>query len=170
MKTTIIDTDLSEGPDTLIHLASELHNLNFPNITNHGCQCSRFGAHPHAGGFETVDNIDAICQDWLKARRCSKLRNGSCEGNVVTEVYELLYDQKDEDSMSCELVNSGNECLYDTCLIDLKFVDMLAHELEVNGFEFSTGSDEICTRHAGTRLMEVTCEGDAPDVRIEKVL
>lgn len=72
--------------------------------------------------------------------------------------------------MSCELVNSGNECLYDTCLIDLKFVDMLAHELEVNGFEFSTGSDEICTRHAGTRLMEVTCEGDAPDVRIEKVL
>ena len=74
--------------------------------------------------------------------------------------------------MTCEMVNSGNECLYDTCLIDLKFVDILAHELKVNGFEFSMGSDEICTKHAPghTRMMEVTCEGDAPDVRIEKVL
>ena len=150
---------------------SQIHNLDFPNVTSHGCQCSRFGAHPHAGGSEAVDKIDAICQSWLKARRCSRLKNGSCEGNVVSEIYELFYDEKDVNSLSCELIDeAGNKCLYDTCLVDLKFADILVHELEVNGFEFSMGSDEICTRHAGPRMVEVTCEGDAPDLRIEKVV
>lgn len=117
-----IPLTIPEGPETLLstHFTPEIYTV----LSQHGCFCSKmfditanYYDHILRGGNLAVDDLDDLCQKWLRTRECEILsfllfgRNfvgGSC---YKTMIYNAFYESSD-----CQLL--ANECDKSTCLID----------------------------------------------------
>merc|ERR1712156_765299 len=100
---SILATDFASIPYRLQDAANALSPIflndatNFPtDIFDHGCWCGKLNALPTAGlGGHPIDDLDQICKDWAKARRCSRVNGGSCESAsalIVSSNYQVEYD------------------------------------------------------------------------------
>merc|ERR1712176_458026 len=74
------------------------------------------------GGPTTVDELDKICKDWAKARRCSRKNN--CSGQDINGFYVV-------EGQECLDFDS---CLIETCKIDMHFKDLVEGWIASNEF------------------------------------
>jgi len=161
------------------------------DIGTHGCWCSRLGSTPFLGGHP-MDPLDKICRNWVRARRCVTLIDGSCEGIEITGTYTINEDKREcpwsEENETVGDLTCGEAgghlnsegCLKDLCLIDLKYITEIKHFLEENiSWTPITGDANTCqpgcngcTGGGGSStpgpVTEYICVGDSPDVTIEE--
>ena len=63
-------------------------------LFNHGCWCAKIAdqgpSSASLGGNQPVDELDQICKDWARARRCSRVDGSSCELADFTSTYSVF--------------------------------------------------------------------------------
>ena len=111
---TLIPYKLSQAVTQL----STLFISNTSDIFNHGCWCSKLVHHSKSGlgGRDFIDDLDEICKNWAKARRCLRYSAQSCE-NTHVEALSKFYEI---DENSC--VENDDLCLSEACQIDLFYI------------------------------------------------
>ena len=103
-------------------------------IINHGCWCAKL--HPMAdysilGGPYHSDEIDEICKEWQKSRKCSRIPGQICENvTVIGTEYQVIYNSDSFDAFCPDI----DPCLQLTCQIDLFFINQLLNTTSQNGF------------------------------------
>jgi len=143
------------------------------DILKHGCFCAKLDStnpfHEFLGGTTTVDGLDEICRDWLRARNCNdNLTGGSCEANraaMRTGSYKIGIDTADVELSQCAFTDAG--CPLDTCEIDLDHLIRLKEYMDDPNNVFQTfvnvETAGTCTP-APLDKRERKCLGTAPDV------
>merc|ERR1712127_203962 len=90
-------------------------------LFNHGCWCAKIAdqgpASASLGGNQPVDELDQICKDWARARRCSRAAGSSCEFADFTSTYEI--------ELSPQSCVDSDACLSETCQIDFSFISAI---------------------------------------------
>ena len=111
---TLIPYKLSQAVTQL----STLFISNTSDIFNHGCWCSKLVHHSKSGlgGRDFIDDLDELCKNWAKARRCLRYSAQSCE-NTHVEALSKFYEI---DENSC--VENDDLCLSEACKIDLFYI------------------------------------------------
>merc|ERR1711941_174931 len=63
-------------------------------VFSHGCWCAKLSdpSSVNLGGNAPVDELDQICKDWVRARRCSRQNGASCEFAGLESSYEVERD------------------------------------------------------------------------------
>ena len=145
-------------------------------VLEHGCHCGKLDkTNPflsYLGGSTTLDELDEICRDWLRARNCNdNLFGGSCEADreaMRTGSYVQNINQLDYDSSSCGFTDAG--CEMDSCQIDLKYMKLIREFLDDNP---SFNSQVVSSPFSCTPLFkdkrERKCIGTAPDVEPKRM-
>ena len=140
-------------------------------VLSHGCHCSKldkfnpFGQ--FLGGSTTVDVLDEICRDWLRARNCNdNLVGGSCEADRETQrtgAYTMFVDHSDYSNSKCGFTQA--DCDADTCDIDLKYLKAIRDYMDNTPGQIAARIDAAgtCTP-AFKDKRERKCMGTAPDV------
>lgn len=147
-------------PSNVMQIASEILNdeivgdvpVNFlDNVFSHGCWCSRLGGQTENIGGKPVDELDQVCSDWARARKCIRMSGGTCfDQKMKDDNYQLFrkYDmcpfnfggrQQEKsgnfvyEEFSCgneiNQINSDNLCNRDLCLIDKHYVTLIKEQL-----------------------------------------
>lgn len=140
--------------------------IDYEDITNHGCWCSKFGLGFGAGG-DPIDALDEICRQWFYARRCVMLPGGRCENGFTAETYEIKYENKIQKRCQ-DSSKPGMQCLYHLCVIDAHFswsIYQMFKERETNGLEIVRDAtcnpisvqqhDKICIGYYPDRLTAI---------------
>ena len=134
----------------------------------------------YVGGAGKVDEIDAICKRWFDARRCIQLTGGSCFGFDLSQYDYTLIIEGLSHVLSCEgilqlgLDADTEKCLYDLCLIDVTYSEMILYGLEDVMVDWTsivvTEADcPSCKDWTGRNCIPPTmCVSDAPWVRLVK--
>ena len=142
------------------------------DVLSHGCFCGKLDASnpyvEHLGGTQTLDELDEICRDWLRARNCNdNLIGGSCEADresMRTGGYTMDITSDNYANSNCGFYNT--ECEEDTCRIDLQYAQAISQFMSDNGASFSptvVNSAGAC-EPAPLDKRERKCLGDSPDV------
>ena len=177
-------------PDSGVHLI----DLLFPNGTElinnfkqHGCWCSKFQYadeffdkkdNRNIGGA-AVDELDRICKLWFQMRNCNeKLLGGSCFSSLDQNYFaDNFYYQVQlngvDSNFTCNSVNQKTgrileKCEVDSCLIDLKFVSLLADLLD-NSYNYGIENFDInptCYKTCSSNNQNVECVGEAPNLEV----
>ena len=124
--------------------ASELAALFISNGTfvsqlfNHGCWCAKLSNQPgsNLGGNKPVDELDQICKDWARARRCSREAGSACENADFTRPYEIEFSGNYH---SCE---NADSCSSETCQIDYYYIQAI-NDWNANNV-FTLNSSPVC--------------------------
>lgn len=137
--------------------------IDYDEITNHGCWCSKFGLGFGAGG-DPVDELDEICRQWFYARRCVMLPGGRCETGFSAETYNIKYENKIHKRCQ-DSSKPGMNCLYHLCVIDAHFswsIYNMFRNRDANGLEIVRDAkcnpisvqphDKICIGYYPDRL------------------
>ena len=140
-------------------------------VLSHGCFCGKLdAANPyveHLGGTATLDELDEICRDWLRARNCNdNLVGGSCEADresMRTGGYTMDITSDNYANSNCGFYNT--ECEEDSCRIDLMYAQAIQQFMADNGSFSPTIVDGAgsCSP-APLDKRERRCDGDAPNV------
>lgn len=91
------------------------------SILTHGCWCAKLSPEiqmPGLGGYTPVDELDQICKDWAKARRCSRAQ--TCADQSMDGAYTL--DAVTYSKPDCV---DSDACLSETCQIDMVYMEMI---------------------------------------------
>jgi len=114
-------------------------------LFDHGCWCAKIGnqgpASASLGGKTPTDELDQICKDWAKARRCSRTSGSKCEFAEFSSTYEI--------EVSPQNCVDSDACLSETCQIDYSFISAIEawkNAQPGNPFSPVTG---VCTPHTG---------------------
>ena len=90
-------------------------------LSNHGCWCAKIAdqgpTSASLGGNQPVDELDQICKDWARARRCSRATGSSCEFADFTSTYEI--------EVSPQSCVDSDACLSETSQIDFSFISAI---------------------------------------------
>ena len=131
-------------------LSEDLDNL-LEKLKYHGCQCSRFFnlyydldlEEDLIGGDHTVDELDAVCLNWYRARNCieslppAEVEHSSC--SCTPNVDDVVLEMNDQGEC---VTNGYGPCSTDTCEIDAayssSFIDVVMDSL---GENFTNGTD-----------------------------
>jgi len=112
-------------------------------LFDHGCWCAKIGtpgpASASLGGKTPTDELDQICKDWAKARRCSRTSGSKCEFAEYSSTYEI--------EVSPQNCVDSDACLSETCHIDYSFISAIEawkNAQPGNPFTPVTG---VCTPH-----------------------
>ena len=113
------------------------------SLLQHGCWCAKLnpanGNIKNLGGPLYVDSVDSICKQWARARHCSKVEGAVCEGFTSVGMERYKIENNEENVAFC---TSTNQCLNNTCKIDLYYLTMIVDWLESeNGMGGSTIGD-----------------------------
>ena len=145
---------------TVVQAAFDAAGEEFPEqFQYHGCYCPRLFGNPNflaytAQGCEPADELDFLCKDWLRKRRCHTFRNGLCEAeNTRTVSYELAV--ADDQTMSCTAkgIHVSEACGNALCELDLAMANTIRQYIDDNVVEQkSCASQEegVCGSHGGT--------------------
>lgn len=163
---TILAADFAQISYRLQEAANELAPIflndlsSFPTeIFNHGCWCAKLNALPSAGlGGHPVDELDGLCKDWAKARRCSRSDGGSCEtasSLVLSTAYELEYDFS-QGATGTQLCPDADTCLTETCQIDSHYINLIRAWRTANPGNFYPDSNPTCENHGSNAAL--VCE------------
>jgi len=91
------------------------------SILTHGCWCAKLSPEiqmPGLGGYTPVDELDQICKDWAKARRCSRAQ--TCADQKMDGAYAL--DAVTYSNPDCV---DSDVCLSETCQIDMFYMEKI---------------------------------------------
>ena len=151
---------------TVVEAMFEYHgdSSSFPEqFQYHGCYCPRLFGNPNflsyiSQGCEPTDELDFLCKDWLRKRRCHTFRNGKCEAeNVRTVSYELEAEDPNDltSSMTCNAkgVHVSNECGQALCQLDLDMARTIMNFINDNTIEqksCAAQEEGICGSTGGT--------------------
>ena len=79
-------------------------------IKEHGCHCSKITqlsvVKNYLGGVAKIDEIDAVCKQWLDTRKCIQLEGGSCYAFDLTELDYTLVIEGMSHVVSCEAIQN----------------------------------------------------------------
>lgn len=146
---------------TVVQAVFEFHNETFPEqFQYHGCYCPRLFGNPNfltyiTQGCEPADELDFLCKDWLRKRRCHTFANGKCEAeNSRTISYELTVDEEDA-SMTCTAkgVHVSEGCGAALCDLDLQMANTIKSFIDDNVVEqksCAAQEEGVCGSHGGT--------------------
>ena len=115
-------------------------------LFQHGCWCAKISSDNPVGlgGNQPVDQLDQICKEWAKARRCTRQEGSSCETqDSATSSYELEYDLNGGDSRDY-LCPEGDGCLGETCQIDIYYLKEILDWKNAYGNGFTAISPNSC--------------------------
>jgi len=163
---SILAADFASIPYTLQEAANELSPIflndasNFPTeIFDHGCWCGKLNALPSAGlGGNPIDDLDQLCKDWSKARRCSRVNGGTCESAsalILSSSYQVEYDFA-AGATGTQLCPDSDACLSETCQIDSYYINLIKAWRTANPGTFSPETNPTCNSQATQK--EFTCE------------
>ena len=128
-------------------------------LFNHGCWCAKIAnqgpTSAGLGGNQPVDQLDQICKDWARARRCSRtdavLSDGSsCESADITSTYEI--DLSRLSPNNCVDPNPSESCLSKTCQIDFSFISAIEAWRNSNPGQFSPVTNPVCPAHTISQI------------------
>ena len=125
--------------------------LSFPElkfVTNHGCWCSNLRKSKRSDDFfvgylsefnsdsshkfgAPIDELDTICKNWIKDRRCIGLFNGVCY-EAESQFYTLKLEQVENGSFVRDVdycVQNEDPCESTNCLIDVFYVNLIKDEI-----------------------------------------
>ena len=114
-----IDYTLIDGAEQIL---THFDPLNADGVLSHGCWCAKLlrknSGKLTLGGSSSTDELDDICRQWIKARKCSEQSHG-CKNFVDAEdLYEIDFTS-DLSSATCP---DSDTCLSESCQIDVSFV------------------------------------------------
>jgi hypothetical protein len=117
-------------------------------LFNHGCWCAKIAdqgpTSATLGGNQPVDELDQICKDWARARRCSRAAGSSCESADFTSTYEI--------ELSPQSCVDSDACLSETCQIDFSFVSAIEAWRNSNSGTFSPVTNPVCPAHTTSQM------------------
>jgi len=163
---SILAADFASIPYRLQEAANQLSPIflndlsNFPTeIFDHGCWCGKLNALPSAGlGGHPIDELDQLCKDWAKARRCSRVNGGTCESAsalILGSSYQVEYDFA-SGATGTQLCPDSDACLSETCQIDSHYVNLIKAWRTANPGSFTPESNPTCENHGVNA--DFTCE------------
>jgi len=117
-------------------------------LFSHGCWCAKLGPEMTVGlgGNRPVDELDQLCKDWARARRCTRTSGANCE-NQVDSTYQVEYGASD-----VQLCPDNDACLSETCQIDVHFVNAIeAWRVANPGFVATTNPS--CTHRPTSNML-----------------
>lgn len=153
---TTIQIDFNPVPGALQLLTQFIPDTAFiSKILDHGCWCAKFNPESlpfGLGGSTTVDELDSICKEWAHSRWCTHVENsGSCDG--YSRSSGLNYTVESTSGINIGLNNSfcpdADNCLSQTCQIDLDFVGKIMVWEGENGDDFVVKSEPVCSLGGG---------------------
>lgn len=120
-------------------------------LLNHGCWCAKL--HPMAdlqalGGPYHADEVDRLCKEWMKERRCSRRDGRICENTTfVGTEYQVEYDITSFDARCPD----NDECLSLTCQMDMFYINALLNATQdIFGFTANLNpACEVSQKHGG---------------------
>ena len=114
-------------------------------VFTHGCWCAKIGGDiASLGGNQPVDELDQICKDWARARRCSRSEGSSCEFADFTSTYDI--------EVSPQSCVDSDACLSETCQIDFSFISAIEAWRNSNSGAFSPVFNPVCPTHATSQI------------------
>jgi len=151
--TVSIDYTLIDGASQLFSTFNPTHSLvrfvNSQDILSHGCWCAKLAransGNSELGGPKTTDVLDNICRSWIKARKCSEMV-GACKNFLdFGALYDIQYTSGLVDAVC---LNTENECLMESCEIDVSFVILVEEFMAENqGFVGNEEPDCVHKNH-----------------------
>jgi len=165
------------APETLvdIHLAD---NDLADQVFGHGCFCSKIyhwnDIHVR-GGHVSVDDFDEICKNWFRVRECNdKHIGGSCKDAGVNPHasdydYEVTQNVYDDGSIIYDCSANTEDCAYDSCVIDVEYVNQLSTWLDTltGSFNATAIVEGDCPRST-EKVVDRFCNGTAPNLYTTK--
>ena len=115
-------------------------------LLKHGCWCAKFDSTSDLkvlGGNKVVDELDQLCKDWAKTRRCGKNPSESCELFGKNDNYQLSSGDTGYSTGSL-LCPDSDACLKETCEVDVWFLN------EIEGFRLANSGFVADESHACT--------------------
>ena len=124
-QTTTVDFDYALGTAGFDILTNFISDSSFINdLMDHGCWCAKldpdniqFGL----GGKNPVDDLDTLCKHWIQSRACTRLAGSSCE-NYSRQPGSYNYQVQYENDLTDAFCPDNDQCLSETCQIDLFYV------------------------------------------------
>jgi len=124
----------------------------------HGCYCPRLFGNPEfltyiTQGCEPADELDFLCKDWLRKRRCHTFTNGHCEAeNIRTISYRMV--DVDED-LTCEPIDTFTSigCSDTICNLDLNMANKIRDYVANNTVDHhscAAQEEGVCGSHGGS--------------------
>lgn len=117
-------------------------------VFNHGCWCAKIAdqgpTSASLGGNQPVDELDQICKDWARARRCSRADGSSCESADFTSTFEI--------EVSPQSCVDSDACLSETCQIDFSFISAIEAWRNANPGQFSPVTNPVCPAHTTSQM------------------
>ena len=167
------------------------NNFQFNNLLDHGCWCAYLDLNNDGTfiqGPDPVDALDEICRQWYLSRHCNdQLNGGSCYKNnnveLGTSEYKCSIDVDTFPKISqCYAVGSPtasdsiDQCEYDSCLTDQKFVSLIDNYISDNGgninaIKVDATNSYLCASSSAINSNHKVkmCTGTAPDFLIQPV-
>ena len=124
-------------------------------VFNHGCWCAKIAdqnpTSTSLGGNQPVDELDQICEDWARARRCSRANGSSCESAdfTSTDEIEILLLLAEISPQSCV---DSDACLSEICQIDFSFISAIEAWRNANPGQFSPVTNSVCQAHTTSQM------------------
>lgn len=125
----------------------------------------------------SVDEFDEICKNWFRCRGCNdKHIGGSCHDENVnphtnTYTYAVTQNIYDDVFVTYDCTENINGCDYDTCLIDVEYVQQISAYLDLNSPFTATPVSRLgdCPRSTEPVIARF-CNGTAPDLYTTKIV
>ena len=116
------------------------------NLFSHGCWCAKLAdqSASNLGGNQPVDDLDQICKDWARARRCSRAAGAACENADFTSIYEI--------EVSPQRCIDSDACLSESCQIDYHFISEINAWRSANAGAFNPVTNPVCPAHTTAQL------------------
>jgi len=117
-------------------------------VFSHGCWCAKLSdpSSVNLGGNAPVDELDQICKDWARARRCSRTNGASCEFASYDSSYEL---ERENGNALCP---DSDACMAETCQIDVQFISLINDWRNANPSAFNPVTNPVCPPHTTNQL------------------
>merc|ERR1711879_597159 len=117
-------------------------------VFSHGCWCAKLSdpSSVNLGGNAPVDELDQICKDWARARRCSRQNGASCEFAGLESSYEV---ERDNGATLCP---DADSCMSETCQIDVLYIQQINDWQVANPGAFSPVVNPVCPPHTTNQL------------------
>lgn len=157
------------------------------NVLSHGCHCAWLDKlnlfQEHLRGPDTVDVLDEICKNWIKARACNdRFIGGTCNmpGNSGTQYLRDGHYSYDLDTANDTMIQSSScvpagsadaddkqqSCNEDSCTIDLHFVKLIQEFVSDNPtFPVNNVINNGTCADAPVHNSTMMCVGTAPDLK-----
>lgn len=117
-------------------------------VFSHGCWCAKLSdpSSVNLGGNAPVDDLDQICKDWARARRCSRQAGASCEFATYDNSYEV---ERENGNTLCP---GSDVCMSETCQIDVFYINAVNDWRVANPQQFTAAVNPVCPPHTTNQL------------------